>query len=120
MVGGISLRNKSVPFQMTSCIKTSSTSLSVQLHLSTPSVQKSRLILPNTHTDKRMHIHALYMHTAKVVEQVSEFLDQAPFEVVVLDFNHFYDMTEDSHAHLGKRLGVLKSYNKCLNMDFLK
>jgi len=46
--------------------------------------------------------HALYADNT-VQEHMKEmklFLDQHPKEVILLDFNHFYDMTSNHHEHL--------------------
>lgn len=53
-------------------------------------------------------VHSKYsVPVTQVLSDVSTFLQQNPNEIVILDFNHLYDMGDSDHA---KMMGYLESY----------
>ena len=43
-------------------------------------------------------VHGLYgLTVSSVLAEIKEFLDEHPKEVIMIDFNHFYDMTPEMH-----------------------
>ena len=50
-------------------------------------------------------VHGLYGPTVEsCLDRVAAFLDEHCYEVVFIDFNHFYDMDDDAHDRLIKAL----------------
>lgn len=53
------------------------------------------------HQDDLRYLHSLYGPSVKdSLQEIQTFLDSHPKEVVILDFNHFYEMNEKHHENL--------------------
>ena len=52
-------------------------------------------------TDSLHFLHALFGATVESgLREINEFLIEHPREIILMDFNHFYDMNEESHKRL--------------------
>ena len=52
-------------------------------------------------TDSLHFLHALFGATVESgLREIDEFLSEHPREIILMDFNHFYDMDEESHKRL--------------------
>src|SRR5690606_4690544 len=57
-------------------------------------------------TDNEMYIvHGMYgANISDIINEIAAFTSAHPQEIVLLDFNHFYQMTDTSHAQLYQKL----------------
>ena len=59
----------------------------------------------NTDDDNMYIVHAMYgMNVFDVIDEISAFTKANTEEIVLLDFNHFYEMTNSSHDQLYNKL----------------
>lgn len=50
--------------------------------------------------------HGLYSHNLDtVLDEIASFAANRPSEILILDFNHFYEMREEDHQSLAKTIG---------------
>lgn len=65
-------------------------------------------------------IHGLFSYKLEsILEDINKFLESHPKEVILLDFNHFYDMTEFQHKQCMSMILEYLGYKMCplLDMD---
>ena len=63
-------------------------------------------------------MHGLYgSKTENIIQDINHFLEAHPKDIVLLDFNHVYDMTEFSHKQLMSQILEVLGYKMCPFLD---
>ena len=63
-------------------------------------------------------VHGLYgSKIENILQDVNNFLEAHPKEIVLLDFNHFYEMTEFNHKQLMSQILEVLGYKMCPFLD---
>ena len=63
-------------------------------------------------------VHGLYgANIDDILKDISRFLDKHPKEVVLLDFNHFYEMDQFKHKQLMSHILEVLGYKMCPFLD---
>ena len=58
-----------------------------------------------SNSDELHSVHGLYGSKVHAyLEEINVFLDEHPKEIVLLDFNHFYDANDNSHSRLKRNI----------------
>ncbi|XP_072026187.1 LOW QUALITY PROTEIN: PI-PLC X domain-containing protein 3-like [Amphiura filiformis] len=76
---------------------------------------------PRAHTSDLFFVHGLFGNTVESgLREINEWLDAHPKEVVLIDFNHFYDMSAEDHQILVLQIQQIFGDKVCPLMDIDK